>query len=172
VGAPAWLEQERFEISATTGKPASDDEIRVMMQGLLADRFGLKMHRETREIGVYALVEGKNGAKLVESPLGSPAEGRGVNIASGMMVARDATMPELVDVLTTNLDRPVIDKTNLTAHYDFDLIWDQAGISASGWTPIGPAIFTPIQSLGLRLEAQKALVEMLVIDSVSRQSAN
>jgi uncharacterized protein (TIGR03435 family) len=95
-----------------------------MMQGLLADRFRLKMHRETREMDVYALVTGKSGAKLVESPLGSPAEGRGVNIVSGTMIARDATMPELVDVLTTNLDRPVIDKTNLTAHYDFDLNWD------------------------------------------------
>ena len=146
-----------------------------MMQGLLADRFGLKVHREMRETDVYALVEDKGGAKLIESPLGSPAEGRGVNIVSGMMIARDATMPELVDVLTTNLDRPVIDKTNLTAHYDFDLTWDQPGMSAagtSGWTPIGPAIFTPIRRLGLRLEAQKAPLEMLVIDLVSRPSAN
>lgn len=175
LGAPAWVGQERFEISATTGKPASDDEIRVMMQGLLADRFELKMHHETREMDVYALVEGKTGAKLVESPLGSPAEGRGVNIVSGAMIGRDATMAELVDVLTTNLDRPVIDKTNLTAHYDFDLTWDQPGTpmtGASGWTPIGPAIFTPIQSLGLRLEAQKASVEMLIIDSVSHPSVN
>jgi uncharacterized protein (TIGR03435 family) len=179
LGAPSWLGQERFEISATistsAGNPASDDEVRVMMRGLLRDRFRLKMHRETREMDVYALVAGKSGPKLVESALGSPAEGRGVNIVSGTMIARDATMPELVDVLTTNLDRPVIDKTNLTAHYDFDLTWDQPGVSAagsSGWAPIGPAIFTPIQSLGLRLEAQKALVEMLIIDSVSRPSAN
>jgi len=183
LAAPSWLGQERFEISAaipmtssgTPGKPASDDEIRVMLQGLLADRFRLRMHRETREMDVYALVAGKSGPKLVESALGSPAEGRGVNIVSGTMIARDATMPELVDVLTTNLDRPVIDKTNLTTHYDFDVTWDQLGVSAagsSGWAPIGPAIFTPIQSLGLRLEAQKALVEMLIIDSVSRPSAN
>lgn len=176
VGAPSWLGQERFEISAgipmTAGKLASDDEVRVMMQGLLADRFGLRMHRETREMDVYALVEGKGGAKLVESPLGAPAEGRGVNIVSGAMIARDASMAELVDVLTTNLDRPVIDKTNLTAHYDFDLTWDQPGGSTSSWAPIGSAIFTPIQNLGLRLEAEKAPVEMLVIDSVSRPSAN
>jgi len=145
------------------------------MQKLLAERFGLKMHRETREIPVDALVSGKSGPQLVESPLGTPEEGRGVNIISGKMIARDATMAELVDVLTTNPDRPVIDQTNLTAHYDFDLTWDQPDVSATGspgWTPIGPAIFTPIQSLGLRLVTQKASVEMLVIDSVSRPSEN
>jgi uncharacterized protein (TIGR03435 family) len=180
--APAWLGQERFEISATIstaflankGRPASDDEVRLMVQGLLADRFKLKLHRQTREIPVYALTTAKNGPKLVEAPIGSPAEGRGVNIVSGMMVARDATMAELVDVLTTNLDRPVVDKTGLSAHYDFDLTWDQPNVStgASGWAPIGPAIFSPLQSLGLRLEAQNASVDMLVIDSVSHPSEN
>lgn len=175
-GAPGWLGQERFEIAATipasSGKPVSDDEVRLMMQVLLAERFGLKLHRETREIAVYALVTGKNAPNLTESPLGAPAEGRGVNIVSGKLIARDATMGELVDVLTTNLDRPVIDETNLTAHYDFDLSWDRPDVAATGWEPIGPAIFTPIQSLGLRLEARRAAVEMLVIDSVSRPSAN
>jgi uncharacterized protein (TIGR03435 family) len=173
LNAPAWLGQERFEISATLGRPASDDQVRLMMQGLLAERFKLKLHRETRETPVYALVTGKSGPKFVEAPIGAPEEGRGVNIVSGKMIARDATMPELVDVLTTNLDRPVIDQTNLTAHYDFDLTWDQPDVpGASAWTPIGPAIFTPIQSLGLRLEAQEVSVEMLVIDSVSRPSEN
>jgi uncharacterized protein (TIGR03435 family) len=83
-------------------------------------------------------------------------------------------MDELVGVLTDNLERPVLDRTGLTGHYDFDVTWEPPSLPANGpqWTPIGEAIFTPIRDLGLRLEAQKASVEMLVIDSIEHPSAN
>lgn len=144
-----------------------------MLQKLLADRFGLKVHRESREMPVYALVVGTNGPKLTAAKEGSEPRGRGINIAGGVLVARDGTMEEFVDVLTTNLDRPVIDRTNLTGRYDFSLAWDQQSVPAGpNWNPIGSALFTPVRELGLRLDAQKAPIEMLVIDSVERPPVN
>jgi uncharacterized protein (TIGR03435 family) len=100
-----------------------------MVQALLGDRFKLKLHRETREIPVYALLVGKGGPGFGKA-VGKAAEGtpRGVNIAAGLLVAHDATMAEFADVLTTNP--------------------------------------------GLKLEAHKAPVEMLVIDSADRPSGN
>jgi uncharacterized protein (TIGR03435 family) len=175
-GAPAWLTEDRFEIQGTTGHPVGDDRVRLMLQSLLADRFRLKIHRETRELPVYVLVIGKSGSKLLKSN-GQPEPGtRGININAGKLVARDGAMDALAEVLTTNLDRPVLDQTGLTGGYDFTLTWDQPGAATAAdptaWSPMGPAIFTPIQSLGLKLEARKAPVEMLVIDSIDHPSEN
>jgi uncharacterized protein (TIGR03435 family) len=165
------LTQDRFEIQATTAEASTDDRFRLMVQTLLADRFHLRLHRETRELPVYVLVTGKNGPKLTVTDLsneGPQTPPRGINIGPTGMSSRNGTMDSLADILTTNLDRPVLDKTNLTGHYDFTLTWDQppALAGSSIRAPIGPAIFAPIQSLGLRLEDQKAPVEMPVIDSV------
>ena len=145
-----------------------------MIQKLLERRFELKIHRENRDIPVYALVVGKNGPKMEVAKEGEQPGGRGINIESGVLVSRGGTMEELADVLTPNQDRPVLDKTNLAGHYDFRLTWDQQSPPANGptWTPMGPAIFTPLHDLGLRLEAQKSPVEMLVIDSIGRPSEN
>jgi uncharacterized protein (TIGR03435 family) len=84
-------------------------------------------------------------------------------------------MALFVQILTDNLDRPVIDETNLTGNYDFDLTYEGLSWSpeeAGSYRPFGAAIFGPIQKLGLKLEPQKSPVEMLVIDSVDRPSAN
>jgi len=168
LGAPAWLSQERFEIEGTTAHPSSVDEERVMVQKLLQDRFGLKLHRDNREFPVYALVVGKGGPKMAAAKGYDQLHGLGLNIEAGALVSRSGTMGELVDVLTTNLDRPVVDKTNLAGRYDFTLTWDQASVPANGanWTPIGPELFTAIRDLGLRLDPQKGSIEILVIDSI------
>jgi uncharacterized protein (TIGR03435 family) len=80
-------------------------------------------------------------------------------------------MAMLAMMLTDNEDRPVIDKTNLTGHYDFSVTYEQDSTGA-GFTSMGPSIFGPIQDLGLKLEPQKDRVEMLVIDSVDHPSEN
>jgi uncharacterized protein (TIGR03435 family) len=173
-GAPGWIFRDRFEIQATTGRPASSDEERLMVQRLLAERFGMKVHRESREIPVYALVVGKNGPKLETAKTVDEPGHRGININPGVMTAREATMADLADVLTTNLDRSVLDRTNLKGRYDFTLTWDPPPVPANGpsWSPVGPSLFTPIRELGLRLDPQKAPVEMLVIDSIERPADN
>jgi uncharacterized protein (TIGR03435 family) len=174
LGAPGWIFEDRFEIQATTGHPASPDEERFMVQRLLAERFGMKVHRESREIPVYVLVVGRNGPKLETAETPAEPGHRGININAGVMTAREGTMAEFADVLTTNLDRPVLDRTNLEGHYNFTLTGDPPPPSANGpsWSPIGPSLFMAIRELGLRLDPQKAPVEMLVIDSIKHPTDN
>jgi uncharacterized protein (TIGR03435 family) len=169
-GAPEWLTRQSFEILATVEHPASEDQLRQMVRRLLADRFKLKLHHETRDIPVYALVVGKSGPKLpaTKSAVLGPGD---IEIRPGRLSAVDATMALFAKILTENLERPVVDKTNLDGHYDFSLTYEPPS-TGTGFTPIGPAIFAPIQDLGLKLESQKAPVEMLVIDSVERPPEN
>ena len=121
LGAPAWLTQDRFEIQATTAYPSGVDEERLMVRTLLEARFGLKLHRENREFPVYALVVGRGGSKMAAATEYDQLHGRGINLESGVLVSRSGTMAELADVLTTNLDRPVLNRTNLADRYDFTL---------------------------------------------------
>jgi uncharacterized protein (TIGR03435 family) len=172
LGAPRWIFQDRFEVQATTGHPASADEERLMVQRLLAERFGMKVHRESREIPVYVLVVGKNGPKLETAKTPAEPGHRGININPGVMTARESTMADFADVLTTNLDRPVLDRTNLEGRYDFTLTWDPAAANGPSWSPIGASLFMPIRELGLRLDPQKAPVEMLVIDAIEHPTDN
>lgn len=119
---------------------------------------------------------GKDGPKLEERKTRSIYRPLGdIVTPPGKLTARGATMGLFVQILTENLDRPVIDKTNLTGNYDFDLTYEGPSWSpeeAGSYRPFGAAIFGPIQKLGLKLEPQKSPVEMLVIDSVDRPSAN
>jgi uncharacterized protein (TIGR03435 family) len=122
----------------------------------------------------YSLVVGRGDPKLSIATVIDQIHGRGINIESGKLVSRAGTMAELVDVLTTNLDRPVFDKTGLTGRYDFNLTWDQPDVTTSGssWAPIGSALFSSIRDLGLRLDSGKASVEILVIDAIGHPSGN
>lgn len=179
LGAPKWLDQERFEIQATAAQSLSEDQFRLMLQQLLASRFSLKIHRETRELPVFALVLGKGGPRLPVAKDATVNGGMGeFGVGPTKLFARGGTMPMFALILTNNVDRPVVDKTGLTGHYDFDLNYDppepapRAAGEPPAWTPVGPAIFTAIQQLGLKLEPQKDTFDMLVIDSVDRPSGN
>jgi uncharacterized protein (TIGR03435 family) len=173
LAAPEWMYKERFEIQATTGRPVNNDEARLMVQALMAERFGLKVHRESREMPVYVLVVGKDGHKLEVAKAGGDAGRKGINIARGSLVAREGSMDDFADVLTTNLDRPVLDKTGLTGRYDFSLTWHEPPAPPNGaWSPIGSALFTPIRELGLRLDPKKEPVDVLVVDSITHPTEN
>ena len=169
-GAPEWLARQSFEIQATVERPSSEVQLKQMVRALLADRFKLKVHREIRDTPVYALVVGKNGPKLQASKDETPRQGD-IEIRPGRLSAYGATMALFAKILTENLERPVVDKTNLDGNYDFTLSYDPPSTGA-GFQPLGVAIFAPIQDLGLKLEPQKAPVEMLVIDSVQHPSEN
>ena len=168
-GDPAWLKQEYFDVEATVERTATEDQFRKMVQRLLADRFALRVHREMKQLPVYDLVVGRNGPRLTSNDDPPPGMGA-IDIGRGQFIARAATMPLFVSILTDNLDRPVMDKTNLTGHYDFDMSFDF--VEGAGWKPIGPVLFTLVQDLGLKLEPQRATAEMLVIDAVSRPTEN
>ncbi|HVV45766.1 MAG TPA: TIGR03435 family protein [Bryobacteraceae bacterium] len=170
LNAPSWTSEDRFEIQATTANPSSTADQREMLQSLLKERFGLKVHHETREIPVYALVVGKNGMKLAVAKENPEPGHRGINIESGMLIARSGTLDNFADILTTNMDRPVLNRTNLNGSYDFTLTWEPPNGKDGPWAPFGPALLSTIRELGLRLDPAKAPIDMLVIEAIERPS--
>ena len=168
VDAPKWISawDYRYDIQAKAVAPTTSAQLRLMAQAMLADRFQLKVHREMREVPVYFLVAGKKGLKLDVVKAG----GRGgiESVAEGIIRGR-ATTSDLILVLSRGLDRPILDKTGFTEQFDFRLEW------ASNPQPedTRASLFVAIQEqLGLKLDPQKAPVEVLVIDHVEKPSAN
>ena len=166
---PAWLGSETYDIEAKPERPVSIALIRQMLQTLLADRFKLKVHTETKELPVYVLVAAKNGPRLREAPAD---EEPSLRRTPGHIVAENEPISEFIHAFRGNffvpglLDRPVIDTTGLKGRYDFTLEWAQHD------TDSGPSLFTALQEqLGLRLVAQKGPVEILVIDHVEKVPA-
>jgi uncharacterized protein (TIGR03435 family) len=167
-----------FDIEATTPgeDAAAEDQVRQMIQGLLAQRFQLKLHRETRVLPVYDLIVGKNGSKLRES---APDTKPGVAVTPGPVIRitfSNTPISELVRLLDgpSFVDRPVLDKTGLKGGYDFTLEFSRGGSGGDAADPDGTSIFTAVQEqLGLKLDPAKEPTEVLVIDHVeSRPSAN
>ncbi|HEY4363698.1 MAG TPA: TIGR03435 family protein [Bryobacteraceae bacterium] len=187
VGGPSWLESERYDITAKADIPGqpNDRQLKAMLQKLLAERFELTFHREKRELSVYAITIAKAGAKLTESknnPNSLPGLGfRGL----GNLVVTNATIAEFAGLMqTTVVERPVIDQTGLgTKRYDFQLKWtpDASQFGGRGGSapppPDGveapPDLFTAIQQqIGLKMDATKAPVDVMVLDSVQKPSEN
>ena len=197
-GGPSWMSSEHFDIDAKTGgeedakdaKPtqaqmmAKTEQLRSMMQSLLADRFKLKSHEDSKEAPAYALVVGKNGPKLKPSDAG--AEGRSMmRMGRGQLTATKVTMDGLASQLANHVGRPVVNKTGLPGEYDVELEWTPdpgqggpLGAPPSGEAPppvdsSGPSIFTAVQDkLGLKLEGTKSPVKVIVIDAVEKPSEN
>jgi uncharacterized protein (TIGR03435 family) len=166
ISAPDWLNFERYDIAAKYPAGTSLDQVRVMLQNLLADRFNLKLHRESKEVPIYALITAKNGPKLVES---TPFTQGSIGMSNGHLSGKSVPLAALADRLSGpvfQLGRPVMDRTGINGLFDFTLDW--------GSDDSTPSLFTALQEqLGLRLEPQKGSVEVLVVDSMERKpSAN
>jgi bla regulator protein blaR1 len=193
-GGPKWVDAERFDIEArVTSDTADPTDLRKVsgeqrktgerLKSLLADRFQLALHPETKEQPVYALVVAKGGPKLQES---RESENLVRRIGRGELKGQGVGLTMLVLNLSNQLGRRVIDKTGLAARYSFDLKWTpnqpstaQLGTPTSSETlpqptdPDGPSIFSALQEqLGLRLESEKGQVEILIIDRAERPSKN
>jgi bla regulator protein BlaR1 len=192
-GGPTWVESERWNIMAIApGKadPAVPTEyekmseaqrkntmelVRARVQTLLAERFQLTLRHESREQTVYALVAGKGGPKIKASDDQSKS-GFMMGGRRGVIESRNSGLDLFVQYLGSSLQRPVLNRTGLTAHYDFKLEWvpDRpagADSSAKESNPdqSGPTIFTAIQEqLGLKLESQKSPVEMLIVERAEK----
>jgi len=211
-GGPGWLNSDRFDIEAKEDEaqaqasnklppPEMGRQMRLMVQSLLADRFGLKVSHATKELPVYALVIAKGGPKLTPTttppmvppgdlPPGSdPAKrpfNRGVMMkGNGDLTGSGAPTGMLADVLSRQPElsnRLVQDKTGLAGDYDWTLKWTPApmnspsspdGAAPPAEDPSTPSLFTALQEqLGLKLEPQKDTVEIVVIDHVEQPSAN
>jgi len=178
-GAPAWLDSERFDVVAKTAPASSQDEIRRMLQNLLAERFKLAVSRDQKILPAYALLVGKSGARLQESPGAPLAEHRCLPTdaapAQKHVACRHLSMAEFADSLQElsprDFDVPIVDQTGLTGAYDFKLAWTPAAsvANASVDGSPGPSVFEAVQEqLGLKLERKKMPLPVLVIDSVQR----
>lgn len=156
--------------------PRTRLEFRQMLQALLATRFHLKVHREMKEQPVYALVIGQNGLKFKASVPGTVFAFRGgVNGRNQSVTASNATMEILAQAIpdTFFVDRPVVDLTGLTGAYDFAIEATPESRLNRNPDPSEISIFTAVkEQLGLKLQAQKAMIEIMVVDRVEKPSAN
>jgi len=185
LGGPKWLGTARFDIEAKADDAMAAQlealdrvqrraQMQAMYQQLLADRFKLTTHWETRELPIYALVVGKNGPKLSESKGTDGSSGTSAN--DGQFNARNVTMAQFAGALTQELSRElgrvVVDKTGVVGRYDLAMKWTPDEIGAAS-ADAGPSIFTEIQEqLGLKLESSKGPVKVLVVDRVEMPSEN
>lgn len=168
-GGPEWLESDRYDITAKAELPTvSDAELMEMMQTLMADRFKLAIRRDKRTIQAYVLELAKKGPKLNKST----AEQASTHSGRGSIDARSMTMIRLAEVLSRQMDLPVVNETGLEGSYDLKLEWNP---DPGRPTKIDsePSIFTALQEqLGLRLTSRKTPVEVIVIDHAERPSEN
>ena len=171
-GGPSWFAEERFDLDAKAEKPSSVDELHMMLRNLLADRCHLKLHKETKEQSGFALVVDKGGPKLAQHDAEDKDHPPIAPTGPGKFQATNVHMNYLALFLSRIVDRPIVDKTGLSAFYDFKL--EFAPERPPGAEQIdGPSLFEALKlQLGLRLDAAKAPSEHLVIDSVERPTGN
>jgi uncharacterized protein (TIGR03435 family) len=158
----------------------------LMLQALLADRFGLRIRRETREVPAYALVAERSGIKLRpaaegECPVQQDPCGT-FRTRPGEVIGRRVTVPRLAAILSGRSGRPVVDASGIGGTYDFDLKWTPdpsqlprgpAPDDLAPFDPSGPSLFTAVEEqLGLRLQPTTAAAEHFIIEHAQRPSPN
>jgi uncharacterized protein (TIGR03435 family) len=195
---PKWFYDDRFDIQARAAGHPTTDQVRLMMQALLAERFGLLVHKETRELPDFAMTlskPGKLGPKLRPHPAtdtcSSDSQVEGYPPQCGVIAhlapsvaarssfgGRSTTMQLLAASLPTQtgmatIPRPVVDETGLSGTYDFAMEWTQVAQDGTRSDATAPTFEQALkEQLGLRLESKKGPVEVLVIDHVEHPSAN
>jgi uncharacterized protein (TIGR03435 family) len=183
-----WLETQRFDVEAKAAKLTALPELRLMTQSLLDERFKLKFHREARELPIYSLTLVKGGVKgpgLADAPnepcpppTSATVRCGTVSPGLGRIIGERGRISQLADRLSTILGRTVVDKTGLTGVYDIDLRFtpDPGLQQLPAGPPMdtnGPSLFTAIQEqLGLKLQAGKGPVEVIVVDSAEKPEGN
>ena len=193
IGGPAWLGTDHFDIDAKV-TPAADApppkltsaQRKQMIQSMLADRFKLFVHNETKDASIYELDLAKSGSKLpVSTPGDTFAKGfKGIDdnpvpigypvlLGFGHLFGQSVTIASLIDYLKQELKRPIVDKTGLTGKYDLSLQWTPDDTHNDSPLAGGPSIFTAVQEqLGLKLTSTHGPVKTLVIDHVEKPSEN
>jgi len=172
IDGPSWMMTQMYEFSAKIPEGVATDQIPLMLQGMLRDRFGLRTRWESKEQAVFALVVGKNRPKLKES---SP-ETRETSqfLMLGHLETKHANISKFAMMLAGILGRPVLDNTGIEGYFDIVLDVDPADLvgplfePAKGLTSKNPSIFAALQEMGFKLESRKAPINHIVIDHVER----
>lgn len=174
VGGPKWVDDLRYNIDAKAPGPAGDDDLMLMLQSLLAERFQLKIHRETRPMNGYALVVAKTGLKLqpVQSD-GECNEDANTGGTVSKITSKNCGMPALAAKLAECLHLPVADATGIPGRYTTTLEWSPDELRAKSDSAAAPSLDEALQAtMGLKLEARKVPTQMIVIDSAVPASGN
>ena len=197
ISGPGWLDTLRFDITAKVPDGTTKDQFQLMLQNLLITRFKMTVHRESKELPIYALLGAKNGPKIRATAedgasSGKPSEDQLAMIQSaegkdgfpalslrapGLVIetkggrarvtAKEVPMTKLADLLSGQLGRAVVDMTGLAGNYSFVVYFTPEGPNSADGSE--PSIFGALQKqLGLRLEARKGPVELLVIDHAEK----
>jgi uncharacterized protein (TIGR03435 family) len=189
--SPHWIDTDKFDINAKIGESQFEamkkippnqrfDQFRLMVQSLLADRFALKLSIQKKDLPVYALVVAKGTPKLTAIESSNTMPGLDGS-RRGQLKATGVSMPFFIDWVSRQPEtgeRAVIDATSLKGTYNFELNWSPDDghaqlLNGQPVEPTGPSFFTALQEqLGLKLESQKAPVEVLIIDQVEHPSEN
>ena len=171
-GGPDWFDQPYYFDARAEDPQAGPDQIRLMLQTLLADRFKLVVHRDTQQVQTYTLVVGKNGSKLQDAKGGRSnyINWTGPGHAT---FTENSTLAGLTNVLSGVLESPVVDETGLKGTFNFSLDFTDPHDRRPRQADSPPDIFTAVQDqLGLRLQATKRPTDVLVIDHMERPSPN
>ncbi len=180
-GMPGWARNMDafYSVEAAAGRPVSAEECRLMLQSLLADRFNLMVHSQSKELPVMALVIDRKGPKMTEAREGGSGarlNGRRQPVAPDGTPTPDGwTMLHLAQALTlpslSSYGVPVVDRTGLKGSYQFDLRFNQfPGAGKSSDLPDMDAAVE--EQLGLRLERRKEAIDVIVVDRIEKPSAN
>ena len=206
IQGPAWIGSDGYDIMAKVPEGVPADQVPAMLQALLAERFGVKIHKETRVLPAFELTVAKGGPKLKEVeiarlpampepgsavslpaphlgsglwPLSSMPVGFAMTMSSGglRIIRGNMTIEQLVNSLVSSLDRPVFDNTGLKGTYEIELSYlgdeigggrDDAPRQLDANAPVATLFEAVQQTLGLKLEARKSPVEMIVVESANR----
>lgn len=186
-GGPSWAETDRYEVIATFPASTTNHDRALMMQSMLADRFGLTIRHDSKEISGYALTAGRNGHKLHSPVAADPGMMLGRSRATGQrtLTASSQSMANFASILSDLLGRPVEDRTGIAGQFDFSMEWTPDPVDGRAGGPggkvipppdpeqTGPTIFTAIQeTLGLKLETAKVKIGTVIIEKAEKPSAN
>lgn len=174
-GGPSWIGLERYDVVATAEGNPSDDQIKLMVQNLLADRFHLKLHHERKEISAYVISVGKTAPKLFPPKDGEThalrlAPGAGPDQKTHHVIATRFTLAQLTDIFARQLGSVIVNRTGLDGEFDFTL---DITSDDSRPNPLDPALLIDAmrEQLGLTVKFQKTPVDLLVIDSAVKVEA-
>ena len=185
IGAPAWATTEKYDVTAKAEGDGTPDQeqLKVMLRKLLADRFQLVLHKEQRELPVYTLNVAKGGIKISKNDPKNETTGV-IPRGPGSVLLNNVTMDDLCKMLQTlALDRPLVNQTGVSGKYDFSLVWTPEQLLNAPPNPNAlapgdrgdalPDLYTAIQQQpGLKIDATKMGIEVLVIDKVEKPSEN
>jgi uncharacterized protein (TIGR03435 family) len=176
-GGPSWIGVDRYDIVAKAADDATEEQIKLMTQALLADRFQLKLHRERREISAYVISQGKSAPKLSAPKDGethslgfAPKTSPDQKTTAYRLLATRYTLAQLADAFSRQLGGVIVNSTGLDGEYDFtlDLAPDE-----SRPNPVDPTLLLAAlrDQLGLTVKYQKTPIDLLVIDSAEKVAA-